>query len=555
MCAWADADGSYNSKNESHATSATDAMLTNAKPLQTGLFVIILALAMAGCATTASSPGEVFTLADESLSPVQSAPASAVASTERARSPQSSSAKPKKPAQKAKKPTGSVAANQKPGPVDEDLWQRIRQGLKLDVPDHPRLREARRWLDAHPQYLARLEENVEPFIYLVTERVERRDLPLEIALLPMIESSYNPTATSPRNAAGLWQFTPGTARAMGLQQNTWVDARRDVEASTDAALNYLQYLAQQFDGDWHLALAAYNAGEGTIRRAIDRNARAGKPTDFWSLELPAETTRYVPRLLAVSEAVAAAGRVSLPPLSNTPKLAAVEMPAQIRISTASRECNVPEDELKLYNPGLRRGATSPDGPHRILLPIDEAFACQQVLLASLPQSDRSGWSEQLASSAAASPVSPAEAGAPYAQSSSEDSIRSLGSFAARPADVPAKPAFTFAAPDADGGIVPNREQAATELKALDRLARTYRIDNLSLAPAAGRKTSKGRLLKAETRSSEAVRYRVARGDTLYSIARKHGVSVDDLKRWNKIRGERVTSGQTLSIQTSATRRL
>ncbi|NLJ11685.1 MAG: transglycosylase SLT domain-containing protein, partial [Gammaproteobacteria bacterium] len=205
---------------------------------------------------------------------------------------------------------------------DDDIWHRIRQGYQLQsyLDDNPRIDHQRLWFATRGRSIEIMSERSSPYMYYIVESLEARNMPLELALLPMIESAYNPLAYSRSHAAGLWQFIPSTGRHFKLKQTHWYDARRDVLASTQAALDYLEYLHNMFDGDWLLALAAYNAGEGTVGRAIKRNIARNLPTDYWNLNLPAETQAYVPKLLAVSQLISApdAYKIALSPIANEP---------------------------------------------------------------------------------------------------------------------------------------------------------------------------------------------------------------------------------------------
>ncbi|MBT8135057.1 MAG: transglycosylase SLT domain-containing protein, partial [Gammaproteobacteria bacterium] len=184
------------------------------------------------------------------------------------------------------------------------IWPRVRAGFQLpDDVEHKSLQDEIDWLARHPEYMQRVMRRADPFIYYILEEAEKRDLPTELVLLPIVESAYQPFAYSHGRAAGIWQFIPSTGKYYGLKQNWWYDGRRDIYASTQAALNYLESLNKQFKGDWMLALAAYNSGSGTVQRAIRRNKKQNKPTDFWHLKLPKETRAYVPKLLALKAVI------------------------------------------------------------------------------------------------------------------------------------------------------------------------------------------------------------------------------------------------------------
>jgi membrane-bound lytic murein transglycosylase D len=206
-------------------------------------------------------------------------------------------------------------------------------------------------------------------------------MPTDVALVPIVESAYRAEARSPGHAAGIWQLIPSTGRHLGLEQSAWYDGRHDVLASTDAALDYLEALHERFDGDWLNAFAAYNCGEGMVERAIARNRRAGRGTDFWSLALPAETRGFVPKLIAVSKIVAnpAGHKLSLRPIPDKPYLAEVEVGRQIRLTEAARLAGVSVEEMRRLNSGLIQSITAPSGPHRLAVPVDRAPAFRRRL--------------------------------------------------------------------------------------------------------------------------------------------------------------------------------
>ena len=218
-----------------------------------------------------------------------------------------------------------------------DVLERIRRGFQFPEINSKYTESYLKWNTSHPTYLADLFARAEPFLYYIVEEIEKRGLPMELALLPTIESAYKPDAMSRSRASGLWQFIPSTGKSFGLSQDWWYDGRRDLIASTHAALDYLTQLNKMFDGDWHLTLAAYNAGQGTILRAISSNKRKGKSTNYQSLSLRSETVKYVPKLQAMIEIVKNPGRynVSLPKIANQPYFETLELPGQIDIQQFS----------------------------------------------------------------------------------------------------------------------------------------------------------------------------------------------------------------------------
>ena len=255
----------------------------------------------------------------------------------------------------------------------DDVWERLRRGFRLTVPDNHRVESEIQWYESHQTHLERVQKRARPYLHFIVEEVEKRDMPGELALLPMVESAFRPTARSPRRAAGIWQFMPSTGKMYGLKQTWWYDARKDVVAATHAALDYLEYLAGRFDGDWELALAAYNAGAAKVKRAIRRNKKAGIPTDFWSLKLPRETRAYVPRLLATTKVIGNPEEygVALDPIPNQPYFGLVDIQTQLDLTLAADIADMSFEDLRQLNSGFNRWATDPVGPHRLLLPTDK----------------------------------------------------------------------------------------------------------------------------------------------------------------------------------------
>lgn len=219
--------------------------------------------------------------------------------------------------------------------------------------------------------LNKISTEATPYLYHIVEALEAREMPGELALLPMIESAFQPQATSIRGAAGLWQFIPSTGKHYGLKQNAWYDERRDVKASTRAALDYLAFLHKEFDHNWMLALAAYNAGEGTVRRAIKKNLKLGKPTSFWDLSLPKETQEYVPRFLALAHIIEQPEKhdILLPLIENKPYFMSVILKKSLDFREAARLADIHITELKRLNPGYKRANISGEGMRELLLPV------------------------------------------------------------------------------------------------------------------------------------------------------------------------------------------
>jgi len=258
---------------------------------------------------------------------------------------------------------------------ETDLWARIRSGYAIPDVDNTLVNRHAQWYSSRPDYLARISGRASLYLYHVVQELEKRGMPTELALLPVIESAFNPQALSTANAAGIWQFVPGTGKDYDLKQNMFKDERRGVLASTDAALTYLQRLYTMF-GDWHLALAAYNWGEGNVQRAIKKNQALGKPTDFESLAelMPAETRNYVPKLQAVKNIVAAPTQfnVTLPAIENQPYFTAIDKTSDIDLAVAAQLAEMSIDEFKALNPQFKKPVITGGEKTKILLPKENA---------------------------------------------------------------------------------------------------------------------------------------------------------------------------------------
>src|SRR5690554_4241727 len=296
-----------------------------------------------------------------------------------------------------KKPSATInmtpaTANELSPQQQADLWDRIRMQLSLAVPDNEQVQTHIDWFKSHPTYLDSISQQAAPFLYLIIEMIEERNLPVELALVPVVESAYDTFAYSHGSASGIWQFIPSTTTSYGLNINWWYDGRRDVVASTETALDYLDRLHNTFDNDWLLALAAYNAGQGRVARLIRRAESAGKPSDFWSLDLPRETQNYVPKILALASLLSdsEAHGVSWRYIANQPVTTIVELDNQIDLAQAADMAGMPLRELHRYNSGYNRWATAPDGPHRLLLPLTNAEQFTQQLAQTSPK-DLMNW--------------------------------------------------------------------------------------------------------------------------------------------------------------------
>ena len=255
----------------------------------------------------------------------------------------------------------------------DNIWDTLRQEFTLPLYETtPRVQEQIDWFMNNQDFLYRSASRAAPYLYYILQQVRKRHLPAEVALLPILESSFNPFASSPVGAAGIWQMMPGTASGYGITQNWWYDGRRDVVVSTKAALNYLAYLSNFFDGNWLYAIAAYDTGEGNVLAAIKKNVRSGDSTDFWSLPVAQETRDYIPKLLALAAIVSNPEKypVQLPYVRNAPYLAQIDIGAQIDLKNAADLAGLSVKEFKQLNPGYMHAATDPNGPYQIILPIE-----------------------------------------------------------------------------------------------------------------------------------------------------------------------------------------
>ncbi len=267
-----------------------------------------------------------------------------------------------------------------PPPKYRDLWGRIRAGFAMREIDSPLVARHEAWYLNRPEYVQRMVERSRLYLYFVVEELEKRGMPTEIALLPMIESAYNPQAYSRMRAAGMWQFIPSTGKKYGLQQNFWYDGRRDVLAGTRAALDYLQVLHDTF-GDWGLALAAYNCGEGGLQRAIAKNRARHKPTDYFSLKMPKETRNYLPKLQAVKNIISNLDTLGfeLEPVPNQAYFTVVNAPGHMDVIKAAQLADMPVEEFRSLNPGYNRPVMIKAAARQILLPVDKADGFQANL--------------------------------------------------------------------------------------------------------------------------------------------------------------------------------
>ena len=463
------------------------------------------------------------------------------------------------------------------------IWDRIRAGFTLPTSEHKKVRSELRWFARHKSYLDRVVKRAEPFLYFIMEEIDKRQMPAELVLLPIVESAFQPFAYSHGQAAGIWQFIPSTGRHYGLKQNWWYDGRRDIYASTIAALDYLQYLQRAFKGNWLHALAAYNSGIGTVGRAIKRNKRRNKPTDFWNLKLPKETQGYVPKLMALTQLIAEPEKyqIDLKCVANAPYFHVIKTGAQIDLAVAADLADMEIEDLYKLNPGYNRWATDPSGPHRLLIPIENSELFKEGL-AKNPAKSRLSWKRYKIKSNETLGHIANKFHITVKQLKQINKIRSNNIRVGRHLIIPvaSKGMSHYALSK------PQREKQRRAVKrrgkgkkvyhtvksgdSLWDISRLYRVGTQQIARwngmspkdilRAGQKlviwTKKQ--LSPNIRNSlvgdfiRTIRYRVRNGDSLYRIAKRFNVSIRDLHRWNPIKGKYLKPGQSIKVYVDIT---
>ncbi|MGF6601600.1 membrane-bound lytic murein transglycosylase D [Paraburkholderia sp. GAS448] len=393
---------------------------------------------------------------------------------------------------------------------DPDLWGRIRRGFQMPDLQGDLVDMQANWYAQRPDYVQRMTERSQKYLYHIVEELEARHMPTELALLPFIESAYNPQALSVAKAAGMWQFVPGTGRTYNLKQNMWQDERRDVLASTSAALDYLSRLHDMF-GDWYLALAAYNWGEGNVQRAIARNEAAGLPTDYQSLRMPSETRNYVPKLQAVKNIVTNPQMygLSLPEIPNHPYFVTVTTSHDIDVDMAAKLSNMTTEEFRSLNPSFRKpvilGATQP----QILLPFDNANAFEQNLKSYT--GSLSSWTTYTVTERAAPAAIAQKIGV------DADTLMEVNKI---PAGMRLKPGSTIVVPRGDD----DDEDISADVAESAVLA-----------------------MEPDVPDTRKMLIRVRRKQSMAVLADRYGVSVSQLKAWNRTHRDLVSPGQVIVL--------
>ncbi len=402
------------------------------------------------------------------------------------------------------------------GPVlvdtqSSNIWNRIRNNFKFDDIKHSRITTQFNWFKNHPEYINRVAARATPYMHFIVESLEAQGIPGELALLPIVESAFKPFAYSHGRASGIWQFIPSTGRLYGLKQNWWYDGRRDIFASTNASLRLLKNLAKYFKGDWMLALAAYNSGQGTVKRAIRRNKKRGRPTDFFSLRLPTETKAYVPKLLALKKLILNPElyNLTLLPIRDEPYFKKIEISSQIDLALAAEMAGISIEELYNLNPGFNRWATAPKGPHYLLIPTGKSDNFE-FSLADLPVSERVNWRRH--------------------------KIRKGETI----------------------GSIARKYHISTAIIKRTNNLRSNRIrkGHSLLIPTASKRLSSYKLSSNERvkikqnikRKGRKINYTIRRGDTWWGLATQHGIGTRQLAKWNGLAPrDKLRPGQKIVI--------
>ncbi|GMQ97492.1 MAG: hypothetical protein BMS9Abin15_1225 [Gammaproteobacteria bacterium] len=404
------------------------------------------------------------------------------------------------------------AAAAKPGPrfppgPPRDLWDEARRGFSFAWQDHPFIEYEIRYLLRNPEFLKRVSERATPYLYYIMQELKTRGLPMELALLPIIESAYRPEATSRSQAAGLWQIIPSTGRLLGLEQNGLLDERRDIIASTRAALDYLSDLNTRYNGDWLLTLAAYNYGWGNVNRVIEKSGFDEDEADFWLLSLPPETMRYVPRLIATSQLFAQPEKygITITPIPIRPYFTTVTLNRRIKTASAAKAAGMTHAEFKGLNPGYRQHQTLANHPNRVLIPVDRKARWNNAFSRKTRYADTGPGRYR---------IHPGD---------------TLGTIATRHGTTVRTLMYT-------NGLSSTNIRAGDAL-ILPELKNTQYTANTQTAHAT-----------SQQQTSRLRHHRVSTGDTLWNISRRYQLNVRQLAAWNGIGNDYVINvGQILKL--------
>ena len=517
------------------------------------LLLAALAAAAAGCATTAPAPASPLPVDQVANDPGE------VPFPEEDEAPE---APPE--SLEALAPTVEPLA---PAVAYGDVLVRIRGHLSLPQAEHQRVDREIEWLQRNPDYLARVFGRAQRYLHFVANEVEARGMPGEFALLPVVESAFNPFGYSRSHASGLWQFIAPTGERYGLKRNYWQDQRRDVVDSTRAALDFLEHLRDRFKGDWFLAIAAYNYGPGNIQRAINRNLALRRKTDFFSLSLPAETRAYVPKLVALAKMIREPEKYGfyLPPIPDTPYFRVVPTGGPVDLRLMAELAGVDTEELHALNPAWNRWVTDPDGPHRVLIPevVADGFVTK---FAALDANSRARLGVHT--------VAPGEslasiAGAYKVPETFIERVNTGQRADLRPGDLLWVPTGDVSQLRAGlGSDMERRTHRVRSGESLWSISRRYgmtvpqlaRMNNLSakvtlqpgqrlqVAGSGGNTQQQASAGETQVAKAAKVNYKVRNGDTLSGIARRYAVTIHDIQAWNNMgRSTALRAGQLLTI--------
>ena len=452
-----------------------------------------------------------------------------------------------------------------------DLWLRISNQMRFPVVDNALVAQYRQWYIDNPMHLEIVTQRAQPYLYYIVEQLKKRNLPLELALLPIVESGFDPLAHSPSDASGLWQLTSPTAMSFGVKTNWWYDGRRDVASSTKAALDLMEYLYAKMDHNWLYTIAAYNSGEGRIFNAIKHNQARGKSTDFWSLSLPRETAHYVPQLLALADVIKHADKygINLTPIDNSPQIEVVDIESQLDINLAADLAQIDINDLKAINPGLKRWATAPQGPHQLIVPSDKAASFKRAL-ATIEPNSRINWvrykiksgdsiseiADQFETTATLIRSSNGIKGnniiagrfliIPVAAKDPDLATMTADQVLARKTVVkssPNKQAYIIKSGDSLWKIAQSQQVTVAQLMKWNNLKKQFTLaigKSLVIFP--------NEVAINTASNDKTVSYRVQSGDSLARIALKYKVTVAELIEWNSLQNSKlIQPGQILKL--------
>lgn len=452
--------------------------------------------------------------------------------------------------------------------VYPDVLDRIRAGFRLPDVRHPWVEAEFNWYVRNADYMARVFGRAQRYLHHIANEVEARGMPMELALLPVVESAFNPLAYSRAHASGLWQFIPSTGRLFGLPQDYWADQRRDVLESTRAALEYLTFLYEKH-GDWFLAVASYNFGGGNVSRAINRNRMLGRDMDFFSLPLPAETRAYVPKLIALARIVRDPARygLELPPIPDAPYFRVVETGGPVDLRFAASLAGIDVEELHALNPGWNQWITGPEGPHRLLIPVAVADRFEERFAALAPH-ERANLTRHSVAPGDTLAALARRHRVPVSFLQSVNGTRGETLQAGTDLFVPAGSVAPLRANLHRSATSTHIVRSGESLWSISRrygmtvseLARANRLNvNSTLRPGQRLSVNGGSSAAARLASAggadgtREISYRVRKGDTLSSIARRFSVTVRELMAWNGLTSSHIKRGQSLRLHVSAKR--